>query len=79
MCEHPAMKKAKALHVSFNKSDPIIVVGDERGGVNSFILSKQLTRGPAVATKEEDKDKSTQQLEERKMDVFLSSLDKIVY
>ena len=46
MCEHPAMKKAKALHVSFNKSDPIILVGDERGGVNSFILSKALTEGP---------------------------------
>jgi dynein intermediate chain 1 len=46
LCEHPAMKKAKALHVTFNKTDPIILVGDERGGVNSFILSKQLTRGP---------------------------------
>lgn len=43
MCDHPAMKKAKALHVSFNKADPIILVGDERGGVNSFKLSKSLT------------------------------------
>lgn len=46
LCEHPAMKKAKALHVSFNKVDPIILVGDERGGVNSFKLSKSLTKGP---------------------------------
>ena len=46
LCEHPAMKKAKALHVSFNKEDPIILVGDERGGVNSFKLSKSLTKGP---------------------------------
>ena len=46
MCEHPAMKKAKALHVSFNKTDPILLVGDERGGVNSFKLSSALTQGP---------------------------------
>lgn len=42
LCEHPAMKKAKALHVCFNYEDPIILVGDERGGVNSFKLSKSL-------------------------------------
>jgi len=42
------MKKAKALHVSFNKVDPIILVGDERGGVNSFKLSKSLTKGPLM-------------------------------
>jgi dynein intermediate chain 1 len=48
------MKKAKALHVSFNKEDPIILVGDERGGVNSFKLSKSLTKGPLVPTKEDE-------------------------
>ena len=79
MCEHPAMKKAKALHVSFNKADPIILVGDERGGVNSFKLSKSLTKGPLAPEKEEDQGKTTQQLEEKKMEEFLSSLDKIVY
>jgi len=55
LCEHPAMKKAKALHVSFNWEDPIILVGDERGGVNSFKLSKSLTKGPLQPTKEDDK------------------------
>jgi dynein intermediate chain 1 len=58
LCEHPAMKKAKALHITFNKTDPIILVGDERGGVNSFILSKQLTRGP-VQPKEDEVGKVT--------------------
>jgi len=48
------MKKAKALHVSFNKTDPIILVGDERGGVNSFKLSKSLTKGSSAPVKEED-------------------------
>ena len=79
MCEHPAMKKAKALHVSFNKSDPIVLVGDERGGVNSFKLSKALTIGPLVPVKEEDAGKTSQQLESKKMDDFHNSLDKIIY
>ena len=78
MCEHPAMKKAKALHVSFNKTDPIILVGDERGGVNSFKLSKSLTIGPLEPT-EDQAYKTSQQLEAKKMDDFLNSLDKIVY
>ena len=59
MCEHPAMKKAKALHVSFNKTDPIILVGDERGGVNSFKLSNALTQGPMMP-KEDDPTKTSQ-------------------
>ena len=79
MCEHPAMKKAKALHVSFNRADPIILVGDERGGVNSFKLSKSLTKGPLVPAKDDEQSKSSQQLEEKKMEDFLNSLDKIVY
>jgi hypothetical protein len=49
------MKKAKALHITFNSVDPIILVGDERGGVNSFKLSNSLRKGPLVyvPTKEE--------------------------
>lgn len=38
LCKHAAMKQNKALHVSFNKEDPIILVGDEKGGVNSYKL-----------------------------------------
>ena len=79
MCEHPAMKKAKALHVSFNKADPIILVGDERGGVNSFKLSKSLCKGPMQAVKEEDANKKPEQLEMEKMENFLNAQDKEVY
>lgn len=79
LCEHPAMKKAKALHVSFNQEDPIILVGDERGGVNSFKLSKSLTKGPLQPTKEEDQGKTPQILEQEKMEEFLNSQDKEVY
>merc|ERR1712146_593813 len=58
LCEHPAMKKAKALHITFNSEDPIILVGDERGGVNSFKLSNSLRKGPLVyePTKDELKE-----------------------
>lgn len=44
LCEQPTTKRAKALHVAFNDRDPIILVGDERGGVISFKLSKSLTQ-----------------------------------
>lgn len=60
LCEHPATKKAKTLHVSFNKVDPIILVGDEKGGVTSFKLSKSLTKGPMVPSKEEEAGKTPQ-------------------
>ena len=73
------MKKAKALHVSFNQIDPIILVGDERGGVNSFKLSKSLTKGPLQPTKEEDANKTPAQLESIKMENFLRQQDKEVY
>ena len=88
LCEHPAMKKAKALHVCFNYADPIILVGDERGGVNSFKLSNSLNKGPEVyePTKDEIKEApenhvwpTSQELELAKMERFLDSLDKHVY
>lgn len=72
------MKKAKALHVSFNKEDPIILVGDERGGVNSFKLSKSLTKGPLMP-KEDQVGKTSIDLESQKMEDFLNGQDKNVY
>jgi dynein intermediate chain 1 len=44
LCEQNTTKRTKALHVAFNYVDPIILVGDEKGGVISFKLSKSLTR-----------------------------------
>lgn len=86
LCKHPAMKKAKALHVSFNIEDPIILVGDERGGVNSFKLSNSLFKGPEVFVPIKDEEypenfvpPTSQFLEAKKMDKFLDSLDKFVY
>jgi dynein intermediate chain 1 len=53
LCEQPTTKRAKALHVSFNPSEPIILVGDERGGVISFKLSTSLTQ---IAKPKNDED-----------------------
>lgn len=80
MCEFTAMKDAVANHVSFNQEDPIILVGDQKGGVNSFILSKNLKRGPLTQKPTGDgKDKSPEELEREKMEKFLDSQDKEVY
>ena len=75
------MKKAKGLHVSFNPIDKIILVGDDRGGVTSFILPSSLKKGPMQPEKnnEAHAGKTPQQLELMKMDAFLDSQDKVVY
>ena len=56
LCEQPTTKRAKALHVAFNYVDPIILVGDERGGVISFKLSMSLTK---TAQPKNDEDNRT--------------------
>lgn len=44
LCEQKVVKKAKLTHVAFNRSDPIIIVGDDKGGVNSLKLSPNLRK-----------------------------------
>jgi len=72
-------KKQKAYHVAFNLVDPIILVGDERGGVVSFKLSNSLFQGPVEPDPEVDVGKTVVDMEVAKMDKFLDSQDKIVY
>lgn len=80
LCSFNAIgNKLPALHVSFNKHDPIILVGDERSGVNSFKLSNILFKGPAQPNEDEVGKVSTQDLEIRKLAKFLNSQDKVVY
>lgn len=38
------VKRSRLTHVCFNHRDPIIVVGDDRGGVNSLKLSPNLRK-----------------------------------
>lgn len=44
LCEQKVVKKSKLTHVSFNKRDPIIIVGDDKGVVNSLKLSPNLRK-----------------------------------
>mmetsp|Transcript_40851 Transcript_40851/g.65618 ORF Transcript_40851/g.65618 Transcript_40851/m.65618 type:complete len:688 (+) Transcript_40851:256-2319(+) len=44
LCEQKVVKRAKLTHVSFNKEEPILLVGDDRGGVNSLKLSPNLRK-----------------------------------
>jgi dynein intermediate chain 1 len=44
LCEQKVVKRAKLTHVGFNQHDPILIVGDDRGGVNSLKLSPNLRK-----------------------------------
>ncbi|GLE04525.1 hypothetical protein PINS_up013480 [Pythium insidiosum] len=52
LCEQKVVKKAKLTHVAFNVQDPVLLVGDDRGGVNSLKLSPNLRK--IVAGAEDD-------------------------
>jgi len=44
LCEQKVVKRAKLTHINFNQSDPVLIVGDDRGGVNSLKLSPNLRK-----------------------------------
>ncbi|XP_063067026.1 dynein, axonemal, intermediate chain 1, paralog 2 [Engraulis encrasicolus] len=48
ICQQPvvAKKKTKLTHIQFNPEHPIIIVGDDRGYVNSLKLSPNLRKKP---------------------------------
>lgn len=78
MCDQATTKRAKALHVAFNYVDPIVLVGDERGGVISFKLSNSLQEGP-VHPEDPESGLTVRDCEIAKMDKFLNSQDKEAY
>lgn len=41
---YQVVKRAKLTHVCFNERDPIIIVGDDRGGVHSLKLSPNIRK-----------------------------------
>jgi dynein intermediate chain 1 len=54
LCEQKVVKRAKLTHVCFNQSDPILIVGDDRGGVNSLKLSPNLRKIHLPSGQEEE-------------------------
>jgi dynein intermediate chain 1 len=70
ICNQKVVKRAKLTHVAFNNSEPIIIVGDDRGGVNTFKLSPNLRIG-VVRTEETDPNKTDEDLQIDKMEHLL--------
>lgn len=70
ICEQKVVKRAKLTHVAFNSSEPIIIVGDDRGGVNTLKLSPNLRIG-VVRTETTDPNKSDNDLQIDKMEHLL--------
>ena len=66
LCEQKVVKKARLTHIEFNKKDPILIVGDDRGGVNSLKLSPNLRKlHHPESSSEEEEEQDTGKLEEK--------------
>ncbi|TYZ59344.1 hypothetical protein PybrP1_008524 [[Pythium] brassicae (nom. inval.)] len=82
LCEQKVVKRAKLTHVAFNAHDPIVLVGDDRGGVNSLKLSPNLRK--IVASDEDGAAPELRNVKARfkkefdKIDKLLSSNDNKV-
>merc|ERR1711982_198137 len=70
ICYQKVVKRAKLTHVAFNNVEPIIIVGDDRGGVNTLKLSPNL-RISVRRTEETDPNKSDWDLQIDKMEHLL--------
>jgi dynein intermediate chain 1 len=70
ICYQKVVKRAKLTHVAFNNAEPIIIVGDDRGGVNTLKLSPNL-RISVVRTEETDPAKTDEDLQIEKMEHLL--------
>ena len=81
LCEQKIVRKAKLTHVEFSPSDPILLVGDSAGGVNSMKLSpnlRKVTPVPKVEVKkgEAPPDPPTRvELEVAKLEKLLGAAD----
>lgn len=72
LCEQKVVKRAKLTHVVFNKSDPIIIVGDDRGGVNSLKLS------PNLRKMHEPRDENGEIIPHDPIQIQVEKMDKIL-
>jgi dynein intermediate chain 1 len=70
ICSQKVVKKAKLTHVAFNSVEPIVIVGDDRGGVNTLKLSPNLRVG-VVRTEDTDPARTDDDLQIDKMEHYL--------
>eukprot|EP00947_MAST-08B_sp_MAST-8B-sp1_P005113 g5113.t1 len=84
LCEQKVVKRARLTHVVFNKRDPIILVGDDRGGVNSLKLSPNL-RQEVVVEKDDEKEKKKKKAKDEpevakptRLELEIQKVDKLL-
>jgi len=70
ICSQKVVKRAKLTHVAFNSVEPIVIVGDDRGGINTLKLSPNLRVG-VVRTEDTDPNKTDDDLQVAKMERLL--------
>ena len=65
MCEQKVVKRSRLTHILFSSSDFILIVGDDRGGVNSLKLSPNLRRD----------DNQDEEYQKNRLATIISSID----
>lgn len=75
LCEQKVVKPASLTHVTFNRQDPMILVGDNRGAVNSLKLSPNLRKITADPEAEVPSGVPIKELEKEKLDKLLAAAD----
>jgi len=80
ICYQKVVKRAKLTHISFNQTEPIVVVGDDRGGVNSLKLSPNLRKvGDGIPREPDFVDKRTnEEVQIAKMEHLLEMVTETI-
>ncbi|CAE1288943.1 DNAI1 [Acanthosepion pharaonis] len=69
------LKKTRLMHLAFNPSHPVILVGDDRGDVTCLKLSPNLRKGPKERKGQVPTDKkSKEKLEKSRLDEVLATV-----
>jgi len=75
LCEQKVVKPASLTHVTFNKQDPMVLVGDNRGAVNSLKLSPNLRKITPDPEAEVPSGVPIKEIEKEKLDKLLAAAD----
>jgi len=77
LCQQKVVKRAKLTHACFNSKDFVVIVGDDRGGVNSLKLSPNLRKLhlPVDADGNVLPDIDTCNIQREKIEKLLTSID----
>lgn len=77
LCEQRVVKRAKLTRIRFNERFPIIIVGDDGGGINSLKLSPNLRKllVDSAGTDKEVKGSSPAAVQRNRLENLLQSID----